>query len=77
MSFDYPVCVTPDDKDGGFVVTCRDLPEVITQGETLADALAQAVDALDESFALRMDDGLEIPFPSLALPGEHIISPPG
>ena len=30
--FDYAVMLTPA-KEGGFIVTCRDLPELITQGE--------------------------------------------
>jgi len=32
-NLNYAVLLTPD-KDGGYVVTCRDLPEVITQWET-------------------------------------------
>lgn len=74
-SFDYAVLLSPD-KDGGYVVTCRDLPEVITQGETIKEALSEAKDAIDESFALRIDDNLDFPTPSSGLPGEYFISPP-
>ena len=34
QSFVYPVKLTVDKEDGGFVVTFRDLPEAISQGET-------------------------------------------
>lgn len=44
--FQYPVVLTPDKRDGGFVVTFRDMPEAITQGEDVADALSQAADCL-------------------------------
>lgn len=30
--FVYPALLTADEKDGGFVVTFRGLPEAITQG---------------------------------------------
>ena len=46
------------------MVTFRDVPEAITQGENLADALEQAADALDEAVADRMRLGDEIPLPS-------------
>lgn len=72
--FEFPVLFTPTEK-GGFVVTCRDLPEVITQGESLEDAMEQAMDAMDEGFAMRMDDGLDFPEPSAPNAGEGVISP--
>lgn len=73
--FEYPVLLTPD-QDGGFVVTSRDLPEVITQGETIENALFEAADALDEAFAARIDDGLAIPPPSPLQVGEYWVGPP-
>ena len=33
--FTYPAKLTRDRKDGGFVVTFRDVPEAITQGNAL------------------------------------------
>lgn len=41
----YPVRLTPA-EDGGFVVTFRDVPEAITQGDDEADAMAMAREAL-------------------------------
>ena len=46
------------------MVTCRDLPEAITQGETREEALAEAADCLEEAIAARIDDGRDIPSPS-------------
>jgi hypothetical protein len=34
--------LTPDKKEGGFVVTCRDLPEAITEGENVEEAPNEA-----------------------------------
>lgn len=73
--FEYPVVVKRD-KDGGHVVMCRDLPEVVTQGETVREALAEAADAMDEAFAARIDDEREFPPPSRRRRGEFLVSPP-
>ena len=34
----YPARSSPDEIDGGFVETFPDVPEAITQGETLEEA---------------------------------------
>ena len=62
--------------EGGYIVTCRDLPALITQGEDKEDALAQAADAMDEVFATLMK--LDKPFPvaSQRRRGERLVSPP-
>jgi len=73
--FQYPVLLTPA-EEGGFVVTCRDLPQLITQGDTEHDALEQAADAMDEVFATYMVEGMEFPEPSKAKRREHLVAPP-
>src|SRR5881392_934657 len=70
----YAVRLEPA-KEGGYIVTCRDLPEVITQGDDLEDALAQASDAMDEAFAARIDDGEDFPNASVLRKGEYIVPP--
>ena len=40
LTFAYPVTLTADKVDGGYVVTCRDVPEVVTQGEDIEDAIS-------------------------------------
>jgi antitoxin HicB len=64
--FAYRVILTPDEIDGGFVVTFPDLPEAITQGEDAAGALDEAADALEEAIAGRIRRGDPIPRPSAA-----------
>jgi antitoxin HicB len=73
--FEYAVLLMPA-EEGGFVVTCRDLPELITQGEDVADALAEAADAMEEVFAIRMKLNEGFPPPSPPGAGEYVISPP-
>ncbi len=70
----YAVRLEPA-KEGGYVVTCRDLPEVVTQGDDFEEALAQASDALDEAFAARIDDGEDFPETSPPRKGEYVIAP--
>jgi len=62
-TFAYPAVLTPE-KKGQFTVQFPDLPEAITSGRNLADALAQASDCLEEAIAGRISDGLDIPEPS-------------
>ena len=76
QQFTYPVILTADKKDGGFVVTCRDVPEVVTQGETIDDALDEAQGALEAAIEMRIEDGLTIPPPSVAKKREHLVSLP-
>ncbi len=73
--FEYPVRFKRA-AEGGYVVTCRDLPALVTQGEDLGDAHAQAVDAMDEVFATMMKLDRPLPAPSEARRGERLISPP-
>jgi len=58
--FDYPINLVPD-PDGGFVVTLVDFEEGVTQGDTEAEALAQAEDLIEEVVACRMHDNQDIP----------------
>jgi antitoxin HicB len=71
--FSFPVTLTPDSIDGGYVVTFRDLPEAITQGDTEEEALIEATDCLEEAIAARIDEKLDIPHPSKPQSGEQIV----
>ena len=73
--FEFPVLLTTA-GEGGFVATCRDLPQLITQGEDQADALLQAVDAMDEVFATYMIEGIDLPEPSRLRRREQLVAPP-
>ena len=71
MKLVFPAAVEP--QDGGFLVTFRDLPEAITEGDTLEEALLNAEDCLDEAIAGRLDDSEAIPKPSAPLQAEHLV----
>jgi antitoxin HicB len=60
--FTYKVDLTPDDNDT-FLVTCPALPEVTTFGDTEAEALGNASDAIVEALAGRIAHSLDIPEP--------------
>ena len=76
MKYTYPVILTEDPDNGGYVVTCRDLPKTITQGGAVAEALVEAADALDEALCSRINHGRDIPEPSAELAGERLVSVP-
>jgi len=71
----YPALLTPA-KEGGFVVTFRDIPEAITQGETQADAMEMAEDVLASSMDFYFDDQRQVPPPSKARSGERWVELP-
>lgn len=73
IRFVYPAILTPED-DGGFSVSFPDIPEALTGGDDLADALAQAVDCLEEALASRIADKETIPVPSPAR-DRHTVAP--
>ena len=73
QSFIYPAKLTSETEQGGYVVTFRDLPEAITQGEDVDDALLEAVDCLEEAIANRIASDLPIPDSSQAKKGEYAI----
>lgn len=73
--FQYPVLLS-EAEEGGYIVTCRDLPQLVTQGENTQDALEQASDAMDEVFATYLLKGIDFPEPSKARRREHLVSPP-
>lgn len=70
----YPATFTPE--TGGFVVTFRDIPEAITQGDDEADALEMARDVLLSAMDFYFEDKRPVPPPSAPLPGERMISLP-
>ncbi len=73
--FKFPAQFAPD-TDGGYTVTFRDIPEAITQGDTLAEAKAMAVHALVTAMDFYFEDGRAVPVPSKAKAGEVIVALP-
>jgi antitoxin HicB len=64
------------EEDGDFVVSVRDLPEVVTSGATLDEALELAADAIVVAVEGRMDDDMELPEPTRIRRGERVIRLP-
>ena len=60
----YPVQL--DEEDGGYVVTLPDIPYGATQGDDVAEALAQAEDFLEEAVLGMIAHNEEVPLPSAA-----------
>jgi len=72
----YPVKLTADKQSGGFVVTFPDIPEAITQGETVEETLRMAQDALETALDFYFDDRRPIPAPSRAKRGQRLVTLP-
>lgn len=70
--FVYPAIFTPDTEDGGFVITFPDIPEAITQADSVAMGLEEATDCLDEAISGRLRLGKPLPPPS-TLETEHYL----
>jgi len=71
--FIYPALFTPNKQDGGFVVTFPDVPEAITQGDDIAEALEQAADCLEEAIAGRIRCHEDLPEASRVRPRHYAI----
>lgn len=71
--FKYPATITKDGRD--LLVTFKDVPEAITFGKTEADALSNAVDALETGLSFYVDARKPLPKPSKAKRGQKLISP--
>lgn len=58
----YPI--TLEDDDGTVLATSPDFPELTTFGDDHDEAVARAVNALEEAIAARIHDRKDIPTPS-------------
>lgn len=76
QDFAYPARFTLDKTGGGFVVTFRDVPEAITQGDSREQCIEEAAGALQGAFEGRIMKGLDIPEASAPRRGEHMIPVP-
>lgn len=71
----YPARLEPA-EEGGFVVTFRDIPEAITQGDDEAEALKEAESALISAMDFYFEDKRCVPSPSASTDSEHSIGRP-
>ena len=58
----YPIALEKD--DGTVMATSPDFPELTTFSDDRDEALARAIDALEEAIAARIHDGRDIPTPT-------------
>ncbi len=70
----YPATLTKEDD--GFIVTFRDIPEALTQGDTIEEAIEMAEDALLMAMDFYFEDNRIVPPPSARQEGEVLISLP-
>lgn len=75
MNLRFPANFEPADE-GGYVITFPDVPEAITQAETLEDAYDKAAGALGVALESYAEFGKSTPAPSTAKPGQHLVAVP-
>jgi antitoxin HicB len=71
----YPATFTPA-EEGGYVVEFPDIPEAITQGDSLDEAREMAADALATALEFYFDDNRAVPMPSEAGADHQVIELP-
>lgn len=71
----YPVKLS-EDTNGTILVAVPDIPEAHTFGEDEAEALMQAVDAIESALSMYVDDRREIPTPSTPRRGMKLVTLP-
>lgn len=70
----YPATFTPEEDGDGFMVTFRDIPQAITAGSTLSEAIEYAHDALLVCQDFYKEEGLPYPSPSVIQAGDIMIA---
>ena len=71
----YPCVLTPE-EGGGFSVSFPDVPEALTCGNNLTDALAMAEEALTAALAIYLQLDEDPPAPSPLRAGQHPVTLP-
>ena len=65
----FTCSLEPDKLDGGWVAECLELPGIMSQGETEAEALNNLVDAITEALNAKMMSQLDhLPEPTPGQP---------
>ena len=67
--------VVPQPDTQGFFVQFFDIPEAITEGESEEEALFNASESLTLAIEGRLEEGVEVPQPSLCTKHQKLISP--
>lgn len=72
---EYIVTLEPD-TNGSYLVLCTDIPEFVSVGDTVEDALKEALDGLETAFMIYMDERRAIPIPTAAKAGDYTVRIP-
>ena len=59
--YSYTILLEPDPDEGGYTVTVPALPGIVTQGDTLEEAIAMAKDAIKCHIEGLLADGEPVP----------------
>jgi antitoxin HicB len=70
----YPVKLKRDGRF--FLVTFPDIPEAITQGTNVDDAMHHAADALESALDFYFEEGRRVPMPSRPKRGQRLVELP-
>jgi antitoxin HicB len=73
---EYPAKFTADRESGGFVVTFPDVPQAITQGDTLEEAMSMASEALELALTFYTEQWRDLPAPTPAKRGMRMVRVP-
>ena len=60
MRYKLSIIATPE-PEGGFTITCKELPELITVGDSLDEAIENVKDAFMAVFEIYQDTGRTLP----------------
>lgn len=72
MRYVYPIMVEQD-EDGRYLATASDVPEAVTDGDSLDETLSEMSEALGAALAGYALEGREMPSPSKPKAGEHAV----
>ncbi|MFL1502124.1 type II toxin-antitoxin system HicB family antitoxin [Pseudomonas sp. S191] len=73
--YDYAIRFEQDSAPG-LAVYCRDLPLLNSYGDDKEHAISEAVDAIETTLSIYVDQRQAIPQASPAQPGEHVVRLP-
>jgi antitoxin HicB len=73
---EYPAKFTTDRESGGFVVTFPDVPQAITEGNTIAEAMEMASEALALALTFYTEEWRDLPVPSQPKRGMRMVRVP-
>jgi antitoxin HicB len=70
--YNYAICFEQDNTPG-LAVFCRDLPQLNSYGDDREHAIREAVDAIETTLSIYVDDRLPIPEATPPQDGEEVI----